>query len=200
MPARSSRPRSPRGPEQTGCAGQRPTGGLVIAWGTVPEWLAAVGTTAAFVGGVILIRKELKEFRLLQESQAMGDARRVFAWPTFETGGDTFVGEGWERVRAGYWLHLRNGGDAPIYDCRVRLIVPDDSALNHGGLRYPLVPPGETCSWILGPSDLDVLPVEYPTKPSYQAWAEVVFTDTAGRRWRRGEKGVLQELPDAAIA
>lgn len=167
-------------------------------WGSVPEWVAAVGTAGALLVGGWLLLKELREFRLIEKSRETEDAKKVSGWWKWEVGGNTFSpSEGhWIKVQHGYWLHLRNGSGAPIYDCEIRLVVPSDETLQHHGYIYPLIAPGETYPSPVPSSALGLMDVEYPLEPAWDAWVEVTFTDPEGRRWQRGEKGKLEELPE----
>jgi hypothetical protein len=160
-------------------------------WGTVPDWLAAIGTLLAFAVALGLFRKEQKARREYEEDRRREQASRVACWvgmvedpslPRAPWASDRPL-----RVVAAV---LNNGSEEPIYDCRVHLeLDPAGTGTFWNGdrrltLAERVVPPGR---------------IQYPLRlshadpPDVSAW--MIFTDAAGRRWERHPDGRLVE-PD----
>ncbi len=53
-------------------------------WGTVPDWVTAFGTLAAFAVALRLLAKELAARREVEEDRRRQQARLVVAWKTIE--------------------------------------------------------------------------------------------------------------------
>lgn len=158
--------------------------------GTIPDWLAAFGTLAAFGVALTLLAKELAERREYLEDRRRDQAGRVAAWPELE-------------IQSGqpsrYVIVLRNGSEEPVYDVKVTLVAKDspfasdpESVRNEDGsfkeagpisLSEEILPPGEPVRYPI-PSGL--LPHAY-TSPGLS------FTDSRDRRWKRYPKGRLEE-------
>jgi hypothetical protein len=168
-------------------------------WGTVPDWLAAVGTLAAFAVALGLFRKEQQARRESEDDRRREQASRVASWVGVVEDLDSpplpWASEmGRRRVAA----VLHNGSEEPVYDCRVhieldpaatgsfwkavagtfqpgeRRLTLTDRTLPPGRIQHPLS---------LGRADL----------PHASVW--MTFTDAAGRRWKRHPDGRLVE-PD----
>jgi hypothetical protein len=145
-------------------------------WGSVPDWLAAVGTLAAFFVALRLLAKELAARREQEEDRRRNQARLVVAWATFKEVSET-------EVR--YSVVMRNGSDEPVYD-GLCVVVPS-TAVFEWEVGWLILPPHE-----IKEGDLR-LPERY-WRPLWEAAIELSFTDAAGRRWTRYPDGRLVEL------
>jgi hypothetical protein len=95
-----------------------------INWGSVPEWLAAIGTILAFILAFAILRRELRAIRV-------HEARLVSIWSSY-TGA-----EGEATKSHAFEIFVRNGGTEPVYSVRVRLRGVEM-------LSYDVLPPAET--------------------------------------------------------
>jgi hypothetical protein len=171
-------------------------------WGTVPDWLAAVGTLAAFAVAFRLLAKELTARREYEEDRRRQQASRVASWVGVVEDPDLALSPwasetGTRRVAA----VLHNGSEEPVYDCRVHLEIDPaaegsfskvvDGAFQKGERRLTLddrtLPPGRIhVPLSLGRADI----------PHVSTW--MTFTDASGRRWTRHPKGQLEGSPPEA--
>jgi len=155
-----------------------------LQWGTVPDWVAAVGTAGAFIAGGVLIAKELSAQHKQDEDARRAQASLVSAWATLQTSSFTVPG-GPTSKGTGAKVVIRNGSEQPIYNCGASL--PSGQAFVPG-----LVPPETTVS--------DVLPYKPPpgTIPLRSVGGEiaitVTFRDSNGRMWKRGPEGILESF------
>ena len=169
-------------------------------WGTVPDWVTAFGTLAAFAVALWLLAKELTARREYEEDRRREQASRVACWVGMveQEPGRRLMPEiaGEFPLVVGAVLH--NGSEEPVYDCRVHLELGPEATgsfwkavagrFQPGERRLTLtdrtLPPGRIQhSLSLGRADL----------PHVSTW--MTFTDAAGRRWTRHPDGRLVE-PD----
>jgi hypothetical protein len=161
-------------------------------WGTVPDWVTAFGTLAAFAVALRLLAKELTARREYEEDRRREQASRVACWvgvvveDPYSPPAPWASEIGTPKVAA----VLNNGSEEPVYYCRVHLEL-DPAGIGtfwEGDRRLTLaervVPPGRM-EYPLRLSDAD--------PPDVSAW--MTFTDGAGRRWTRHPDGRLVE-PD----
>lgn len=152
--------------------------------GSLPDWLAAVGTIAAAWVAVILAKREGQraeraeaERDALRREQAREQAAKVVAWMEPPLRNLTTVStRGWRVV-------ARNVSDEPVFAVEAEVVHAD-------GYEHVIL------------EEWDVLPprgdVERFFRQDVKARSErpyvvLTFTDAAGRRWRRGERGRLEE-------
>lgn len=173
------------------------------AWGTIPDWVTAIGTSAAFLIAAIALLIEARSRRASQ-------ARRVFAIRTeqiqYRAGEEIY---GW-RDHAGNWtlgpvpglkshvsrdfqipffdagkatvrtgIRIRNESDEIIGPVLVRLIGADVNRAEHALGAYVAEPHQDAdayllCEWVNAPKD-----------PEYDF--EIAFRDSSGRWWTRRE-------------
>jgi hypothetical protein len=161
-------------------------------WGTLPDWLAAVGTVGAFGITYLLLRKE-------QEDRRQAQARLVSAWlhrrlVQAKLGGEE-IGESL-RVE----MVFKNGSDEPVYDVKVTVVPrdgpfasdPDAAPWPSAGTvrgRMSLLPPGE------------ILMLDAPgISGQFESLAiGLSFNDAQGRRWKRLSKGSLKGPPKGNV-
>lgn len=151
-------------------------------WGSVPDWVEAIGTSGAFVAGLLLLRRQLSELRALETMREREAARHVAAWWKWDSA----------LPEPRYRIFVRNGGADPVYKCRSEIVFTD----GRDSVSYylPLLPPEETEEFLVSPRDLDVAPGDYPRSPDPFATVELSFEASDGRVWRRDGDGTLTEL------
>jgi len=149
-------------------------------WGTVPDWLAAVGTLAAFAVALRLLGKELAARREQEEDRRRAQARLVNAW----LGVKTRESDGEE-----YSAVVKNDSDEPIYQVfttagpAVGRFASDPEA---GRGQAEVV----DHDWImLLPGDAREGPLPGPLLS-----ISLSFTDSQGRRWKRLPYSTLTEV------
>lgn len=130
--------------------------------GTVPEWLAAIGTTLAFFVAFGVLLLDVRERRRRQASQ-------VSAWL--------------ERGKSSATLHVANSSDVPVYKVRV---TPQLLGRDYEILSFPLLEPRSE----LTPLTLS-LPGSEQVSNEYLG-VQILFTDSVGRRWQRTRNGELR--------
>jgi hypothetical protein len=157
-------------------------------WGTVPDWLAAIGTVAAFGVTYRLLRKELAAHRLYEEDRRRAQGRLVNAWLELRWRSNS---------EAEPWFTVKNASDEPVYQVKIT-IVP-------AGSRFAADPEaarGQT-DMIVGGEYRQLLPQESRQQSiddvewTFATWALVLglsFTDSRGLRWERSPDGSLTEV------
>jgi hypothetical protein len=173
---------------------------LTTWYGTLPDWLAALGTLGAFFAGLRLLRKELEARREDVEDRRRAQARLVAAWTDYQPVpgmlGPPIATPPHEHV-----FFVRNGSEEPVYDVSVTMVAKDspfagdpeaarreDGGLEAGavGAYFSLVPPGEC---IRNTIPAEIVPGPYPP-------CSLSFTDAQERRWKRFPNGRLQGPPE----
>ncbi|MET4620424.1 hypothetical protein ABIE18_001873 [Arthrobacter sp. 2762] len=174
-------------------------------WGSVPDWLAAVGTIGAVTialrfglrDGVRLAeeRRESKAdrelFRQQQSEEAEARKRRLAAKVTViadrsPSGFHPEMGEARQYVA---WT-VHNGGDEPISMVsvvqRLRTGAPGaDTAPTEISHTWSMIEPGASRS---------ITTPIYDDPRNFEREREVQFTDGAGQRWQRKEFGALRSI------
>lgn len=155
-----------------------------MEYGTVPDWLAGVGTVGALVVALVLLSHDRRARREVEEERRRAQASRVVCWLEAV---EVLTPVGDRRVE----LVLHNGSEEPVFDCRVHvdLDAAATSTFRDGGRRLtlaePMLPPGQTRR-----------PLSLPVFDLPHASAGMAFTDTSNRRWGRGHNGRLSQLVD----
>lgn len=149
-----------------------------ISWGTVPDWVAAIGTVGSLFTALYLLKQEIGERKRLLAFRETQAARAVSAWCQFED--DKYI------------LFARNGGEEPIYDCMVYAHPLGAEALAEGrthGLEvlFGTIPPGATLDDRTHSQALQSDRFGFPP-------VEVEFTDAQGRHWRRAASGDIKTI------
>jgi hypothetical protein len=131
-------------------------------FGTVPDWIAAIGTTLAFLVAFTVLALDLKERHRRQASQ-------VAAWL--------------ERGKPNATLHVANSSGEPVYDVRT---TPQIFGGDYEPYSLPVLGPGkdDTSQAIRVPRNRE-MSNEY-------LGVEMLFADSAGRRWKRRKDGKLR--------
>ncbi|MCG2622699.1 hypothetical protein LVY72_12375 [Arthrobacter sp. I2-34] len=180
-------------------------------WGSVPDWLAAIGTLAAVVFALAVATRDAKRleveqyqaardrevFRQEQQEQAAQRKRRLAAQVTLITEETALMAIGMADVlkpnfetfvQRNYTVH--NGGEEPIFMATVVDNFPMDGNLA-GDYEARTI---ETWNVIEPDGRRTTAATIDPAAPSRR---EVQFNDGAGHRWQRQELGELREVsPD----
>jgi hypothetical protein len=169
-----------------------------ISYGDLPAWIVAIATVSALVAA---FRAALYAKRLL-ETEAARDARTeerdlraqaelVSAW--IQAKGQTIVAGSFAR-RIGIQLStaLINSSTQPVYDVTMSFsagqIVSD--ATDSIDVLPPLTKPAER---LLPKKAQTQLEAALQTPGDETPRVALQFTDAAGRRWRRGADGTLDQ-------
>jgi hypothetical protein len=157
-----------------------------LDWGSLPAWVAAIGTVGTLAFTLMLVRRELRDRRAEQ-------ARLVNAWT-----------DSW---RYRYPLEaepevttcdvvVRNSSAQPAYAVRVAVLPWDwNRHQREGGIGrvFLTLPPEQT----MKPQDFSY---QFPPPPSNEPDPGLnppillTFIDSNGRKWCRWPDGVLQDL------
>lgn len=151
-------------------------------WGTIPDWIGAIGTSGAFIAGLLLIKRQLGELRALEDERRIAGARRVSAWCMWDS----------DVSPARYHLYVRNGASDPVYRCQVEVRISDGGLT--AGFYFPMIPPEHTSDALVEPSDLGVAAGAYPAAPDPFAEVSLSFEDAQDRLWHRAGDGALDEV------
>jgi hypothetical protein len=145
----------------------------------VPDWLAAIGTLAAFAVAVRLLAKELAVRREAEEDRRTEQARHVSTWTTFPEPDDQDSSLFW------FFVVVKNGSEEPVYNVSVLMDEPGSIYAEATGsptcrMEFFTVAPGESDRPRLRMSEHQSGPLT------------LLFTDAAGRRWKRYPDGRLE--------
>lgn len=130
--------------------------------GTIPDWIAAIGTTLAFFVAFAVFALEVKERRRRQASQ-------VAAWL--------------ERAQPDAILHIANSSEVPVYNIQV---TPQILGRDYETFKLPVLAPKKDDATRTVP-----VPLNEEISNEYLG-AKILFTDSSGRRWNRNRDGKLR--------
>lgn len=147
-------------------------------WGSVPDWVGAVGSAGALIGAVVLLGIESSRRRSERRAEEEDQASLVAVWLD---GAD---------FESGTWIaRVSNRSDLPIFDCFVDVWYPNEL-------------PSRAHIWGVRPQDaLDsnlVAARSDPTSRSVFPNVSLQFVDANGRGWRRDEFSRLHRQPDVS--
>jgi hypothetical protein len=139
-------------------------------WGTVPDWVSAFGTLAAFAVALRLLAKELAARREAEDDRRSEQARRVAVWAL------------WAGVRPPrHTLMVRNNSEEPVSAVSIVMEHPHKPGMVTREESLQLVPPGWNAE--------EGGPRDHPPGP-----ITLRFTDAAGRFWTRWPDGRLLDV------
>lgn len=133
-----------------------------VELGTVPDWIGAIGTSLAFFVAFGVLFLDLKERHRRQASQ-------VTAWL--------------ERGKSAVTLHVVNSSDVPVYKVRA---TPQLLGRDYDVASYALLAPHTEDT----PQTLQLPEAEQISNEFLGV--QILFEDSAGRRWQRGRSGKLR--------
>ena len=148
-----------------------------VAWGTFPDWIAAIGTVGALLVGGRLLLKELRVQRARDEDARRAQASKVSAWIVVHGA------YGQTQPNVAYELFARNGSDEPVYDFKVT---------NANGEFYRLVlpPDPQPLKTRFRREGQEVTALRSTKRENRKV--TVTFRDANGRTWQRGPEGILE--------
>lgn len=151
---------------------------MSINWGSVPDWVGAVGTVGALAAAVMVFAAELRHRREERKDAEKDQARLVAAW--IEGPAESTITSSNPEVT--FRVRILNRSDLPVYNCLTRLEWPGNPAAHHQILGA--VAPGTDRELILG--------IKWTTAASNWPTLSLGFTDAAGRHWRQYGAGKLE--------
>lgn len=154
-----------------------------VNWGSVPDWVAAIGSVLAFGGFAVGLWWEIRRRRLDRHDIDAQQARLVFAELAGNTASDCFV-------------RVTNNSDHPMYDVEITLF--DSLSTNRqripGGLFAKDVPARSNVDRVVEDDMVAALKRVPRFDPADRApelvtaFVEIQFVDSGGRYWRRFER------------
>ncbi len=132
-----------------------------LDWGTVADWVGAVGTGGALLSSLYFIRRDKRE---AAEEARGAQARLVVAW-TNETKG--------EASTYNVIGHVRNASSEPVFDVEIQ--VADEGSSQNATWSTPGLP------MVLPPQAVG----EFKLYEVSTVRLDLRFTDANGRKWRR---------------
>lgn len=191
-----------------------------LVWGSVPDWVVAVGTLAALTGTLYLLvlqRRQLREQgealglqgralqleieRLHAERTAVerAQADRVWAWFGWPPGAEHVADPDAECVQ------FHNGSDLFVYEAVAVVVdwrygprVDTVGRFVTPGTNVHEPPTLVSVALAVPPGDTYRMIVTGGGAMGLRAGIEVAFTDAAGRHWARRIGGALEQLDQPA--
>jgi hypothetical protein len=155
-----------------------------VNWGSIPDWLAAGGTTGAFLATLYIILRDRRGHRQVEQEQITQQARLVLVDSDYherENDGTSFD----ERR---FVVVVQNGSLEPLLDSTIMVEPPRDISAQERSidqsarsLDVGTIFPGE-----------HRYPMPLPGQWARFATVELLFTDRNGRRWTRRSDGRLE--------
>jgi hypothetical protein len=128
---------------------------MAVQYGTVPDWIAGIGTAFATIVAALAVNREVQRRRQEQASEFSHQARRVLCWlavievPEYEGRAIPKMPGSSSNPTLGIIIH--NGSEEPVVDFKAE--VETDPALLRGVEHWedhaptvveePIVPPGD---------------------------------------------------------
>jgi len=165
---------------------------LAVQYGDVPTWISALASIAAlsFAAAATVVAVRVYKIESRRDRVAAAEARRrdeearrsqavlVSGW----WGSDPGV----SAQKAGAFV--RNASDAPVYNVTIAVldpVIPDSVAT----LSVPVIPPADAPGFYQVAGNSQVLDTD-----DGEHRVELSFTDAAGMRWIRDQRGRLSEV------
>jgi hypothetical protein len=136
---------------------------MQINFGSVPDWIGGVGTTLAFAVALTVLFLDLS-------GRMRNQASQVSAWIA--------------RGPSGAEVYIANQSSVPVYDI---CATPRLFGTEYDVIRYPILQPGEKRSALT----IDNVPRSRDISNELFG-VEMLFADSAGRRWNRAINGELK--------
>lgn len=174
-----------------------------INLGSIPTWVAGVGTVGTLSAALVQIRGERKR-RLMQEMAATkslkeSQAQLIAAWAGRPETPEIRDPDASKEYQGRTPINLINSSNSPVYSLVASIVFIQGAAhktteelLTHSRneLRpittIAILPPGVWRIWIPGS--------HWSGIPGGRSGAELAFTDRAGFHWIRRATGVLEEI------
>jgi len=158
---------------------------VAVEWGSVPDWIAAIGTSFAFVAALYVIFRDHQAQRRRQNEEDARQARLVLSWvDAFETA-EVVATEHGLKPRHRFEVVIHNASSEPIIDCLAEVWIDTDEiskdiATSRVQRHKHIIPPGNYREAVQ-------LAPDWATR----AVASIAFTDGNGRRWLRNANNEL---------
>jgi hypothetical protein len=188
-----------------------------VSWGSVPDWVAAIGSVLAFVGFGVALLREVR-LRRIDDERTAEDRRQLEAERRDTEANQarqvtTAVGYGFNtKARWTASITLANESVASVTDVAVELVParPPDDMPEMTGEAQRRLPICKTVQRVVGNGGTAMVDISVPhcfeepkgtdPDPSWEVarayFVRVEFTDCHGRRWqRRGTQQPTRVLP-----
>jgi hypothetical protein len=162
---------------------------LMIAFGTLPDWLVAIGTVGAFISGGALLLRETRRDEERHSGARRAQANHVAGWgrdievpvprPTRQNSAASDEVPTRRRVE----ISIMNASTLPVYNAVIVMKLKPENRTSNWYVGF--VAPGATATRIANPSD-DVWAYGYGPQP-----ITFGFTDNSGVVWFRDSSGAL---------
>jgi hypothetical protein len=154
-----------------------------VVWGSVPDWVGALGTTGALLAAVAVLALDLRRRREEIRHRERAQAELIAAW--VETSSPTS-----SSTRTTYHVRIVNQSELPVYETMLRIEWPRKTPGHHWGVG--VVAPGADIS---KPIDFDAYPddVHYQyVRSGMHPLVSLGFIDAAGKPWRKYGDGKIE--------
>lgn len=139
-----------------------------VDWGSVPDWIAGLGSAGALIGGVLVVRHQLRDLIAAASQRETAHVAKLAFWPAWEAGHCVII--------------LHSACEAPFLSLDIRVDgrggVPEEIQ-GIFPFKVPMLPPGAERRLTIPLWD----PHE-ATLRSDKIAIEVTCTDFLGRHWR----------------
>lgn len=164
---------------------------VAVEFGTVPDWLAAAGTSFATIVAAVAVNREVQRRRAEQVAEFSRQARRVLCWLDIAEVDDQHLPP-YVRAVPRLAVIIHNGSGEPVFDCRAHVEVDPDVLAEMKDVGRRRLAFGES---IIPPGDMKHI-LALPPGVRSSSRVLMVFTDANGTRWQRGSDGRLRQLVD----
>lgn len=159
-------------------------------WGTVADWVAAIGSAGALLAAVHLIRQETLQRRLEKADRDWAQARLVSITSSSAGGGFRGFDEAGEPIDVGPYSYdatgtVDNSSTMPLHNLQIDVYVGEVPVRR---LQQAVLLPGRRCE---AKGRLGNV-----AEPDLQARATVSFTDAAGLDWTLATDAPLRRHAD----
>jgi hypothetical protein len=144
-----------------------------MSLGSIPEWLAAIGTVGALFLSLLLLRED-------RRLRTVAQAARISVWAEWKRSQELH-----DTTERQYFAYINNASDAPIYVELMKVSSKRDDTPRLP-VRIGTVPAHETV-------DYGVSEVDFPPKGN-PPYVDITFLDTNRVRWHLDSRAVLKRL------
>lgn len=143
----------------------------MINWGSVPDWLAGLGSTLALLFAFLAVRSANAQLRIIENDRRQAQAQGIGVWLSQDESGS-------------YHYNLINTSQLPVHSVITWVRRIGDA--EEKGTMHQL-------QW-LAPGGMRIA-VEHPEWiREHDLFVEIMFRDSATQHWRRDRTGKLISL------